>query len=119
MQGGVTLKGHPPLKKWGVMFTGTVATAKENELGFTPHVLVVDDDPSVREAIVDYLGDNQVRVTALESGQEIPAVMERETIDLLVLDVRMPGQDGMQIARKLREESQVPIILLTGRKDEA
>jgi two-component system OmpR family response regulator len=101
------------------MFTETVATAKEGELGFTAHVLVVDDDPLVRDAIVDYLGDNQVKVTALASGHEIPAVMQRETIDLLVLDLRMPGQDGMQIARKLREESQLPIIMLTSRKDEA
>ena len=45
--------------------------------------------------------------------------MVRETIDLLVLDLRLPGEDGMQIARKLREESDVPIIMLTGRKDEA
>jgi two-component system, OmpR family, response regulator len=45
--------------------------------------------------------------------------MERETIDLVILDLRLPGEDGMQIARKLREESDLPIIMLTGRKDEA
>jgi len=83
------------------------------------HVLAVDDDPSVRQMIADYLGDNEVRVTTLASGREITEVMARETIDILVLDVRMPGEDGMQIAQKLREESDVPIILLTGRKDEA
>ena len=93
--------------------------AKEGELGFSTHVLAVDDDPSVRDAIVDYLGDNEIKVTALESGQEIATVMQRETIDLIVLDLRMPGQDGMQIARQLREQSQVPILMLTGRKDEA
>jgi DNA-binding response OmpR family regulator len=69
--------------------------------------------------IADYLGDNEVRVTTLASGREIADVMARETIDLLVLDLRLPGEDGMQIARKLREESDVPIIMLTGRKDEA
>src|SRR5688572_25758499 len=69
--------------------------------------------------IGDYLGDNEVKVTALASGQDIPDVMKSETIDLLVLDLRMPGEDGMQIARRLREDSQVPIIMLTGRKDEA
>ena len=106
-------------KKFGAMSGEIAITAKEGELGFAAHVLVVDDDPLVRDAIVDYLGDNQVKVTALASGHEIPAVMQRETIDLLVLDVRMPGQDGMQIARKMREESQLPIILLTSRKDEA
>jgi DNA-binding response OmpR family regulator len=85
----------------------------------TAHVLALDDDPSVRQMIADYLGDNEVRVTTLASGQEIAEVMAREMIDVLVLDLRLPGEDGMQIARKLREESDVPIIMLTGRKDEA
>ena len=83
------------------------------------HVLALDDDPSVRQMIADYLGDNEVRVTTLASGREIAEVMARETIDLVVLDLRLPGEDGMQIARKLREESDMPIIMLTGRKDEA
>ncbi len=86
----------------------------------TTHVLAVDDDPSVRQMIVDYLGDNEIRVTALSGGQQIAEVMARDTIDLVVLDLRLPGEDGMQIARKLREESAgLPIIMLTGRKDEA
>jgi len=96
--------------------TGAMAT---NQPATTAHVLAVDDDPSVRQMIADYLGDNEVRVTTLASGREIADVMARETIDLLVLDLRLPGEDGMQIARKLREESDVPIIMLTGRKDEA
>jgi DNA-binding response OmpR family regulator len=85
----------------------------------TEHVLAVDDDPSVRQLIVDYLGDNEVRVTALGSGREIDDVMARETIDLVILDLKLPGEDGMQIARRLREGSGIPIIMLTGRKDEA
>src|SRR5262249_26467723 len=84
------------------------------------HILVVDDDPSVRQMIADYLGDNDIRVTALASGREIDETMERDTIDLVVLDLRLPGEDGMEIARKLRETSTgLPIIMLTGRKDEA
>jgi len=84
------------------------------------HVLAVDDDPSVRQMIVDYLGDNDIRVTALPSGKQIAEIMERDTIDLVVLDLRLPGEDGMDIARKLRAESAgLPIIMLTGRKDEA
>ena len=102
------------------MLTETTATSTEEiTAAYTAHVLVVDDDPSVRQMVADYLGDNEVRVTALPSGHEIAGVMGRETIDLVVLDLRMPGEDGMQIARRLREESQVPIIMLTGRKDEA
>jgi len=98
--------------------TEAAATVQDSELPPT-HVLVVDDDPSVRELIVDYLSDNDIKVTALASGRDIADVLQRETIDLLVLDLRLPGQDGMQIARKLREESQLPIIMLTSRKDEA
>ncbi len=83
------------------------------------HVLAIDDDPSVRQMIADYLGDNDIQVTALAGGQAIAEVMARHTIDLLILDLKMPGEDGMQIARKLRGESDIPIIILTGRKEEA
>ena len=86
----------------------------------TAHVLAVDDDPSILKFIGDYLGDNDIRVTALASGEQIAEVMARETIDLLVLDLRLPGEDGMEIARRLRQESAgLPIIMLTGRKDDA
>ena len=85
----------------------------------TAHVLAVDDDPSVCQMIVDYLADNDMRVTAAASGREIADAMARDTIDLLVLDLRLPGEDGMQIARTIREQSDIPIIMLTGRRDEA
>jgi two-component system, OmpR family, response regulator len=84
------------------------------------HVLAVDDDPSVRQMIADYLGDNDIRVTSLASARQIAEVMARDTIDLVILDLRLPGEDGMDVARKLREESAgLPIIMLTGRKEEA
>ena len=92
---------------------------EESQDTLTAHILAVDDDPSVREVICNYLGDNDIRVTALASGRDIADVMAREVIDLLVLDWRMPGEDGLAIARRLRAESKVPIIMLTGRKDEA
>jgi DNA-binding response OmpR family regulator len=101
------------------MLDQSAAMAETNKAAITAHVLAVDDDPSVRQMIADYLTDNELRVTALASGREIAEVMHRETIDLLVLDLRLPGEDGMQIARRLREESGIPIIMLTGRKDEA
>src|SRR5258706_13400646 len=83
------------------------------------HVLAVDDDRSIRQMIADYLADNDIQVTAVASGKEIADVMARHTIDLLILDLKLPGEDGMQIARALRAASDVPIIMLTGRKDEA
>ncbi len=62
-----------------------------------PHILAIDDDPSIREAIADYLADNDLRVTTLASARELAEVMARETIDLLLLDLRLPGEDGMEI----------------------
>jgi two-component system OmpR family response regulator len=92
---------------------------EESQATLTAHILAVDDDPSVRKVICNYLGDNDIRVTALASGRDIADVMAREVIDLLLLDWRLPGEDGLEIARRLRAESKVPIIMLTGRKDEA
>ena len=69
------------------------------------HVLAVDDDPSVRQMIADYLGDNEIQVTVAGSGKEIAPLMARHTIDLIILDLKLPGEDGMQIARELRGES--------------
>jgi DNA-binding response OmpR family regulator len=83
------------------------------------HVLAVDDDPSVRQMIADYLGDNDIEVTVIGTGREVAQAMTRETIDLVILDLKLPGEDGMHIARELRAESDIPIIMLTGRKDEA
>ena len=85
-----------------------------------PHIAAVDDDPAIRELLRDYLGDNELRVSALAGGDELMALLARETVDLVVLDVRLQGEDGLQIARRLREASAtMPILMLTGRAEEA
>ena len=84
-----------------------------------PHVLALDDDPAVRELIADYLAQNDLRVTTVANGKEFDAILASETIDAVVLDVRLQGEDGMQIARRLREKSAIPILMLTGRAEEA
>lgn len=84
-----------------------------------PHVAAVDDDPAIRQLLTDYLGDNELRISTMASERELLALMDRETVDAVVLDVRLQGEDGMQIARRLRERCQVPILMLTGRADEA
>ncbi|MET0350409.1 MAG: response regulator [Rhizobacter sp.] len=84
-----------------------------------PHVLAVDDDASIRQLISVYLGDFDLRVTAVASGREMLQVIEQGPVDVVLLDLRLPGEDGLQLARALRERSKVPIIILTGRKDEA
>lgn len=83
------------------------------------HVLLVEDDPGMQEMISDYLGDNDIRVTTLASGRGINEVLATGCIDLIILDRKLPGEDGMQIARKLREDSSIPIVILTGLKEEA
>ena len=115
----VTLSGHAGSPQSATMLGETATVVEESRPAHTAHVLVVDDDPSMRKMVADYLGDNGIRVTALPGGREIADVMSRESIDLLVLDLRMPGEDGIQIARGLRAESHIPIIMLTGVKDEA
>lgn len=83
------------------------------------HVLAIDDDPLIRDLITDYLGDNEIQVTALPDGKNLDKVLEQDTVDLLVVDLKLPGEDGLQITRRLRDDSAIPIIMLTGKKDEA
>jgi DNA-binding response OmpR family regulator len=84
-----------------------------------PHVLVVDDDPAIRTLLQDYLGAQGMRVSTVASGREMDERLEQEAIDLVLLDLRLPGEDGLQIARALRERATLPIVLLTGQNEEA
>jgi DNA-binding response OmpR family regulator len=84
-----------------------------------PHILVVDDDPQIRELLEEYLTENALRVSVVSSGQQMANILADETIDLVVLDLRLAGEDGMAIARTLREQSAIPIVMLTGVRDEA
>jgi two-component system, OmpR family, response regulator len=84
-----------------------------------PHILVVDDDPQIRELLEDYLTSNELRVTVAATGRQMSSTLADEAIDLVVLDLRLAGEDGMAIARSLRDQSAIPIVMLTGVKDEA
>jgi len=84
-----------------------------------PHILVVDDDPSMRELMAEYLAENDLRVTTVAAGVEMTRVLQECVIDLVMLDLRLGGEDGMQLARRLRETSEVPVIIVTGKRDEA
>jgi DNA-binding response OmpR family regulator len=84
-----------------------------------PHILVVDDDPAVCQMLQDYLGANELRISAVADGAGMREVFAREAIDLVLLDVRLPGESGLQLAAQLRQRARVPIILLTGRAEEA
>ena len=84
-----------------------------------PHILVVDDDPALSERLSDYLSENAFQVTAVATGAEMNAVLESSVIDLVMLDLRLGGEDGMKLARGLRDTSEVPLIIVTGKQDEA
>jgi two-component system OmpR family response regulator len=84
-----------------------------------PHVLVIEDDPDMRTVLEEYLAKNDMRVTALASGRAMFEAFEAEAIDLVLLDVRLPGENGMMLAQTLRGRASVPIMLLTGNAEEA
>jgi two-component system, OmpR family, response regulator len=84
-----------------------------------PHILVVDDDPQIRELLEEYLNENALRVSVVESGVQMSQVLAEEAIDLVILDLRLAGEDGMAIVRTLRDSSAIPIVMLTGVRDEA
>jgi two-component system phosphate regulon response regulator OmpR len=78
-----------------------------------PHVLVVDDDKRLRELLGRYLADQGFRVTTAVSATEARGKLSSFTFDLLVLDIMMPGETGLQLTEYLRQENNVPILLLT------
>ena len=82
------------------------------------HILVVDDDVSIRELIREYLAANDFKVSLAETGADMDRVLSVEMVDLVVLDLKLPDEDGLAIARRLRESLDIPIIIVTGRKEE-
>src|SRR5438128_2286683 len=102
-----------------IMTTESRASPQASTNAGPPHILAVDDDPAIRDLITDYLGQNDFRVTAVADGRSMQAVLADEVVDLIVLDLKLRGEDGMTLARRLRDESEIPIIMLTGRAEEA
>lgn len=84
------------------------------------HILVVDDDSEIRQMLADYLQRNGLRVSQADGGRAMRALMDTHAVDLVVLDVMMPGEDGLSLCRNLRagKHRAVPVVLLTARDDE-
>ena len=78
-----------------------------------PRIFVVDDEPETRELIGDYLAMNGYGVRLLDGGAAMRRQMESERPDLIILDLNMPGEDGLSIVRSLKGETDVPVIMLT------
>jgi two-component system OmpR family response regulator len=81
------------------------------------HILVVDDDGEIRTLLGDYLRQNGFRATTVADGAAMRKAMAREQIDLLVLDIMLRGEDGLALCRAVRQDSDLPIVMLTARGD--
>jgi two-component system OmpR family response regulator len=84
----------------------------------TPHILIVDDAREIRDPLVKYLQQNAYRAMGAENAAVARKLMRTQAFDLIVLDVMMPGEDGLAFCRSLRETSDVPILFLTARGDD-
>jgi len=78
-----------------------------------PHILVVDDHLDIRELIQRFLGDHGYRVSTAPDGVAMKKFLTNAAVDLIVLDLMMPGEDGLTLCRNLRAESDIPVIMLT------
>ena len=81
------------------------------------HVLVVDDDPRIRAMLRRYLVEEGFRVSEAADGDAMRAALDDGPVDLVLLDLMMPGEDGISLARHVRQRSDIPIIMLTGKGD--
>ncbi len=95
-----------------------VAQSTDNEFEVEPpHVLIVDDDTGIRSALQRYLGRNGYRVTVASDAEEARARLKGLAFDIIVLDIMMPGEDGLELTESLRKTLDVPILLLTAKGD--
>jgi len=83
-----------------------------------PHVLVVDDDREIRDLLSRFLTKHGMRVTAARDGVEMAKALEERGIDIVVLDLMLPGEDGLALCRRLRGQSNLPVIMLTAMGEE-
>jgi two-component system, OmpR family, response regulator len=81
-------------------------------------ILIVDDDQRLFELLSSYLGQNDVKARSAPDGQTALRLLESSPVDAVLLDVMMPGMDGLAVLRKIREKSDVPVIMLTAKGDE-
>ncbi len=82
------------------------------------HVLIVEDEPKIAQLLIDYLTTSHYKTSWLENGSEVIAWMSENKPDLILLDLMLPGKDGIEICQQVRDFSQVPIMMLTARVEE-
>ncbi|GJD91808.1 Transcriptional regulatory protein OmpR [Methylobacterium hispanicum] len=84
----------------------------------SPHILVVEDDREISALVARYLRGNECRVTVAGDGREMDRALGDARVDLIVLDIMLPGEDGLALCRRLRATSAIPILMLTAKTEE-
>ncbi len=84
----------------------------------SPHILVVEDDAEISRLVGRYLRGNDFHVSITPDGRNLDRLLEDNRVDLIVLDLMLPGEDGLSLCRRLRTRSMVPVVMLTAKGDE-
>lgn len=91
------------------------SSAQSSHVAARARILVVDDDPEIRELLCDYLQANGMLPSAVANGEAMWDWLARRSADLIVLDLMLPGVDGLTLCRSLRERTHIPVVMLTAR----
>ncbi|MDH3614368.1 MAG: response regulator [Gammaproteobacteria bacterium] len=95
-----------------------MSTTANGKLDEGLQLLVVDDDPGIRELLCRYLGEQGFRVSAVQDGRSMDEWLAENTADLVILDLMLPGEDGLSLARRLRSDHKLPIVMISARGEE-
>jgi two-component system OmpR family response regulator len=101
-----------------MVLTAIVKPTQDRTMAAQPHILVVEDDTEINTLVTRYLRANDCRTSGAGDGREMDRILAQSRIDLVVLDLNLPGEDGLSICRRLRSRSNIPIIMLTAKGEE-
>jgi two-component system OmpR family response regulator len=94
------------------------AARRIERVSSAPHILFVEDDEDIRTMVAEFLGSSGFRVSVARDGREMDRVLAVSRIDLLILDIMLPGEDGLSLCRRVRAGGELPVIMLTARGSE-
>ncbi len=80
-------------------------------------VLIIDDDEKLRKLLKEYLEDNGFKVIALADGSDVRKILQRESPKMIILDIMLPGRDGLEVLKEIRKDHTIPVIMLTAKGD--